>query len=229
MVRTAKVQTPAKPANKVTPKTIAKPASDSKDKSAEIIGELKSLMSLYQSAGDRGRAMAYGKAISTIKNHKGPITSAEQIKGLPGIGDGIYRKINEYLSKGKISKLSELKQDKKLAVLDELTKIWGVGPIAAQALYQRGIRTIDQLRMKKCILTANQQVGLKYFEDFQERIPRAMATKIASTVSQAAVKLWGKNVKSEACGSYRRGRPTCGDVDVLITRTDNKPVTNMLE
>ena len=116
-----------------------------------------------------------------------------------------------------------------MAVLDELTKIWGVGPIAAQALYQRGIRTIDQLRMKKCILTANQQVGLKYFEDFQERIPLAMATKIASTVSQAAVKLWGKNVKSEACGSYRRGRPTCGDVDVLITRTDNKPVTNMLE
>ena len=166
MGRTAKVEKATKPAKKVTPKVITKPASDTKDKSAEIVGELKSLMSLYQSAGDRGRVMAYGKAISTIKNHKGPITSAEQIKGLAGIGDGIYRKVHEYLNKGKISKLSELKQDKKLAVLDELTKIWGVGPIAAQALYQRGIRTIEELWKKKCFLTANQQVGLKYFEDF---------------------------------------------------------------
>ena len=27
-------------------------------------------------------------------------------------------------------------------------------------------------------------------------------------------------VTALACGSYRRGRPTCGDVDILITRPD---------
>ena len=32
-----------------------------------------------------------------------------------------------------------------------------------------------------------------------------------------------------ACGSYRRGKATCGDVDCLVTRTDNKPVEGMLE
>jgi len=36
-------------------------------------------------------------------------------------------------------------------------------------------------------------------------------------------------VRVETCGSYRRGRQSCGDVDILITRKDDKPITGMLE
>ena len=31
------------------------------------------------------------------------------------------------------------------------------------------------------------------------------------------------------CGSYRRGKEQCGDVDVLITRIDSRKITGMLE
>ena len=45
----------------------------------------------------------------------------------------------------------------------------------------------------------------------------------------AAKKIFGDNIRVETCGSYRRGRPQCGDVDILITRTDNEQPTGMLE
>lgn len=35
--------------------------------------------------------------------------------------------------------------------------------------------------------------------------------------------------KIEACGSYRRGKESCGDIDVLITRSDGVPITGIME
>lgn len=36
-------------------------------------------------------------------------------------------------------------------------------------------------------------------------------------------------LKVEACGSYRRGREHCGDIDVLITRTDGGSIKGIVE
>lgn len=52
---------------------------------------------------------------------------------------------------------------------------------------------------------------------------------ISDSVKKAAKDLFGANIKVETCGSYRRGRATCGDVDILITRTDDKSTNGMLE
>jgi DNA polymerase lambda len=32
-----------------------------------------------------------------------------------------------------------------------------------------------------------------------------------------------------ACGSYRRGKLLCGDVDILITNKDGTPIKGMME
>jgi len=81
-----------------------------------------------------------------------------------------------------MSKLTSLEKDPKLMTLELLAKVWGVGPQAAQKLYSKGIKTIEQLRKKEDLLTSMQKIGLKYFEDFEERIPRAEATEISTTV-----------------------------------------------
>ena len=52
---------------------------------------------------------------------------------------------------------------------------------------------------------------------------------ISNTVKSAAENLFGETIRVETCGSYRRGKPQCGDVDILITRMDEKPLAGMLE
>ena len=48
-------------------------------------------------------------------------------------------------------------------------------------------------------------------------------------MTAAAKELFGDIVKVVCCGSYRRGKAQCGDVDILITRFDDKKTTGMLE
>ena len=103
-----------------------------------------------------------------------------------GVGDGIKRKVKEQIEQGHMTKLDTLQADPKLMVLDELAKIWGVGPAAAKKLYESKIRSIADLRKRPELLTTNQKTGLKYFEDFNERMPRSEATQIAQTVIKCA-------------------------------------------
>ena len=67
---------------------------------------------------------------------------------IPFIGDGIKKKVKEFLEQGKMSQLEVLQADPKLSILNDLEKIWGVGPVAAQKLYSKGIRSIEDLQDK---------------------------------------------------------------------------------
>jgi DNA polymerase lambda len=61
-------------------------------------------------------------------------------------------------------------------------------------------------------------------------MPRDEATAISKVVHDAAYELFGKDtIVIETCGSYRRGKQSCGDVDILMTRKDDKPINGMLE
>jgi len=45
-------------------------------------------------------------------------------------------------------------------------RVWGIGQSTAERWYQQGCRTLDDLRQLPS-LTEVQQVGLKYFDDFE--------------------------------------------------------------
>lgn len=95
---------------------------------------------------------------------------------IPFIGEGIKKKVKEFLEEGKMTKLVTLQDDPKIKVLGDLEKIWGVGPVAAQKLYNAGIRSVSDLKSRQDLLTTFQKIGLKYYDDFQQRMPRDMAT-----------------------------------------------------
>lgn len=100
------------------------------------------------------------------------------------------------------------------------TKIWGAGPATAQKWVQQGFRSLEALAAKGN-LSSQQKIGLKHFHDFLEKMPSAEAELIADTVKKAALSIQPA-LEVIPCGSYRRGRAMCGDVDVLITHPDGK-------
>lgn len=100
--------------------------------------------------------MGYQRAISNIKAYAKPITNADQMDEIPFVGEGIKKKVKEFLEEGKMTKLENLQSDPKLEILEKLSKIWGVGPAAANKLYSSGIRSIEDLRKKQDkLLTTN--------------------------------------------------------------------------
>lgn len=174
----------------------------------------------------------YRRALQALRSFNEPLYSADQLEGVPGIGKGIITKIEELIKEGTIKRFEFIDKDEKTKVLEVLEGVWGLGPRGADKLYKKGIKSIEQLRKNQHLLTDMQKIGLKYYEDFLERIPRAEVEQLLEKVKEACysvVKNGKKLLKIEACGSYRRGKQSCGDIDVLITRNDGGSIEGIIE
>ena len=65
------------------------------------------------------------------------------------VGDGIRKKIVEYLETGRMAKVEFLKADQKLNCLEQMASVWGIGPNNALKLYHAGFKSIEDLRTEK--------------------------------------------------------------------------------
>ena len=81
---------------------------------------------------------------------------------------------------------------------------------------QAGIKSLDDLRNHQDQLSSAQKIGLKYFEDFEKRIPRQEIKQVDRRIRDVMAKLDPGYIVT-VCGSYRRGAMTSGDIDVLVT------------
>jgi len=134
------------------------------------------------------------------------------------------------LQTGKITKVEYLQHEERSQALVLLMKVWGVGLSKANKLYRMGMRTIEDLRNNLHLLSNNQKLGLKYFEDSQIRIPYDEVTEIFQIIKTSLYEILPEEiVEAVVCGSYRRKKPTCGDMDVLITRKDDGKIDGILD
>lgn len=163
------------------------------------------------------RANAYKKAVSIIKGVV--LEKPEDVKGVKGIGKGIFEKLQEIYRTGELKSYGILGKDsvKKEEPLVDL--VYGIGPTKTKYLETFGISTVKQLReayedegrRADLKLTSNQVIGMRYFSDIVEKIPREeidMYYKVLSGVLSGCH--W------DITGSYRRGKMESGDIDVLI-------------
>jgi DNA polymerase/3'-5' exonuclease PolX len=191
----------------------------------DLIRNLNDLAKYHKQAGDRWRDQAYQKAISSIKTIPFTITDVSQVKNLPGVGSKIREKINQFLMTGDISQVGEIKKTRKrletantkAGAIFRLERVWGVGPVKANSLYEAGITTIDKLNKNKHLLNRQQLIGLKYYDDLIRRIDREDIFMFNVLLVYTLNKEFGKgSYDLEIAGSYRRGESDSGDIDCLI-------------
>ena len=178
-----------------------------------FVSLLAQLEKLMIRKGEPMRARAYQKAQQSIMLYDKPITDVSQISDLKGIGKTIIAKFNEYISTGKLEAIEK----EKLNPMYVFTNIYGVGPKKAQDLIKNGVTTIAQLRDNQSLLNDKQQLGLKYYEDIEERIPRSEITEYETVLTKIFRGLKFDNASMEIVGSYRRGAKDSGDIDIIMT------------
>jgi len=190
------------------------------DIKAKIIEALDILRRRDLADKKKWEALAYKKAIEELRVLEGPITSLDDIKGIKGIGTKITAKVAEILDTGVLAAAEKAKGEFQLDAADVLGEVYGIGPAKAKALIADGIKTIAQLRAAVAkdpkLLNEKQKIGLKYYEDILERIPREELKRHEKLLLGNL----DKNMRGIVVGSYRRGAETSGDIDVLITMNE---------
>ena len=193
----------------------------------KLINQLKEVAEYYERIGEIYRNKALLQAINIISAFPHPIINpTQQLKGLKGIGKGTIDRISEFLSTGTIEELKKIDTlDQRRVIINQLTTVFGIGAATADRLIDRGITSVTELREKveagEIKLTDHQTFGLEYYHDLQQRIPRNEVTFIGGQVLSSWSQLNTHNI-GEIVGSYRRGRDTSGDIDILVSNTENQ-------
>jgi DNA polymerase (family 10) len=208
------------------------------DNSKIIIG-FKYLKTLREIQGNEPSKNALQTVIDSIESANFIITSGDMARmNLKGVGVKSVAYINSILKNNDPSKCGIYELDNldynmkhKLITIYEMLKLSGVGIVTAKAAYENGITDINVF--KEHLLkdgTHRQQIGIKYEEDFNNRIPRA---KVTNFINKFGDKLGVFNItyntfiNFEIGGSYKRAKQTSGDIDIILWSLVPNQVSSM--
>eukprot|EP00004_Rigifila_ramosa_P010463 TRINITY_DN2232_c0_g1_i10.p2 TRINITY_DN2232_c0_g1~~TRINITY_DN2232_c0_g1_i10.p2 ORF type:complete len:202 (-),score=48.63 TRINITY_DN2232_c0_g1_i10:463-1068(-) len=149
------------------------------------------------------RIMTIRKAIALVSRMPERITSIRQLENIKGIGDKTLAKIQEILDTGQLQRVEILKRSERNQTLNLFCGIWGVGLKTATKFFSLGMRTLTDLERRPDLLNRNQRVGLAYYHEFKQRIPRSEVDVVVEKVREVAASLL-PHVEIVCAGSYRR-------------------------
>jgi DNA polymerase/3'-5' exonuclease PolX len=184
-----------------------------------IIKIFRKLLAFYEVNGGTGnafRVLAYRKSLNILERIDGPVLDINDVSEL---GKKSIDKIKIIMKTGTLPIYERILKDKKIEAMIMFQGIIGVGPKKAREWVDKGIYTLAGL--KKVKLTENQKMGVKYYENLNKWINRKDIEEIAKIVK-------GKiRMSVNIVGSYRLGKETSGDIDLIITYPDgNIPQRN---
>lgn len=168
------------------------------------------------------QARAYKKVLEQLAALTIPVRDISDLTGIEGVGDKMRAKFDEILKTGSLAAATRAKEAFPIELYDTLQKIYGVGPVKAKDLVEKhNVANIEDLRKKITenpnILNAKQIIGLRYYEDINERIHRSEMEEHEKILMTALP----KSLQGIVVGSFRRGASTSGDIDMLITGNEN--------
>ncbi|SFN24052.1 DNA polymerase (family 10) [Nitrosospira briensis] len=159
----------------------------------------------------------------------------EDLTGIPGIGRDLSAKIKEIVTTNRCSLLDRLRTELPPAVT-ELLKVPGLGPKRVRHLYHDlDVQTVEQLYCAardgriRALPGFGEKTELNILQaveahaDQVSRFKLAVAAQYAEALRSYLVAAPGV-MKVTVAGSYRRMRETVGDLDIVITAAEPRPV-----
>jgi DNA polymerase (family X) len=204
---------------------------------SEIADMFEQLADLLEIREDNPfRIRAYRDAARVIRGHARSmaelVAAGADLAELPGIGADLAGKIATIVHTGKLPLLDQLRA-KVPRPLVEMTRIEGLGPKRAKALYRAlRIRSLEDLQRAA---RSGRIREIKGFGARTEQLIGQRAARIASTERRIkladAEDIVGPLVEHlravdgvkalEVAGSYRRRRDTVGDLDLVVSASRN--------
>ena len=198
-----------------------------------IIKIFTEIMEYEYSQGEKFKGSSYKKVLPAIKRLSSDYElSVENLKKINGLGKGLLEKIEQIKDTGTCSLYEKVKNydDPKKHFMN----IHGVGPKNAEKLVKAGFETINDLRNCENIdgyLNDVQQLGLKHYDDMLIRIPRKEIELHENYIKQIIkiLDIPKGSVHFTIAGSYRRGKPDSGDIDVLFSSKSKKKYDEFID
>jgi DNA polymerase/3'-5' exonuclease PolX len=202
-----------------------------KQRNLELSELFRTLAKLHQDcplyANDDWKAYMFQLVSGRIKHLDFEVTNdpniLQRLRNISGFGASTMQIIEEFLETGASSRVKEFETDKQRVAMNVMMNIWGVGRVRATELVNAGYTRIGAVRQAVANgtlhLDRNQFIGLECYEDIMERMPRYECELIADII-KAYVHRKYPSAEIVIMGSYRRGKLTCGDVDILVTHPD---------
>lgn len=189
------------------------------------------------------RVRAYRNAARTLRDLPEPVAAMiaadRPLTDIPGIGKDLAEKIRTLVETGQLPQLVELQTQVPQTVL-ALMRVPGLGPKRAAILHKElKVATLEDLRaacrqhkvrdLKGFGEKTEQQIlaGLEVAAQLEDRMLWADADRYARAIL-AHLRACKPVRQAEAAGSYRRGRETIGDLDLLVVSTDAEKVMDHL-
>ena len=199
---------------------------------AQVLFELADLLEIDRAPAYTLRAFRNaGRAIESLAEPAAALLERGTLTDVPGIGQGVARRVGELLQTGELAQLVELRK-KFPRGLAEMMHIDGLGPKGAEQVHAAlGIGTLDELEAaaKEGRLRGLPRFGerkearvLAGIESYRKNARRLTLTKAWPVAEQllAQVAALPGVVRAELCGSLRRRKETLGDLDVLVEASD---------
>lgn len=204
---------------------------------ASIFEEMADLLEIEEANPFRVRA--YRNAARMIRGLgqelQDMVAAGEDLTQLPSIGKDLAAKIEEILNTGHARALDKLHKEVP-ASLEDLLKIPGLGPKRVRKLYQDlHIKTLQQLQSaaQRGRLRNLPGFGIKTEQQILDSLAahRGTAQRFLYQTAQRYAKPLVDYLQAAAgvkevvvAGSYRRGKETVGDLDILVTAAADSPV-----
>ena len=203
----------------------------------EIAAAFARVADLLEIRGDNPfRVRAYREAARVLEDMTEPlermVKDGADLTRIRGIGKDLAEKIKAYVETGRLDYLEKLEAEIPPSLL-ELMKIPDLGPRRVAVIYNElGIETIEELR---AAIEAGKISSLKGFgEKSEQKIFRALSDTPNKKIHrmlladvEASAAAYRKYLEEQPgvervslAGSYRRGKETVGDLDILVTCRD---------